>query len=294
VASAVVILSPHLDDAVLSCWTLLAREREVTVINVFSGVPSADLPLSPWDRLTGAGDPRERALERLREDAEVLASIGCQPVNLTFLDNQYRGGEQDVGPLRDEIVAHIDGSPTVYAPAGIGANPDHFAVRAAAVAMLRRGFSVMLYAELPYACHYGWPHWVTGADPDPYLDVAWDWERVLTYGEASVSPQAATVRRLDPDERSAKHAAVRGYRTQYSGMEKLLAHGDALDYEAFWPLEPEAAGRLRSLRYEALWRLGVRRGSRLEQLSRRAALRRLRPGADSRLGRMLRERGRGS
>jgi hypothetical protein len=42
-----VILSPHLDDAVLSCWHLLTGPGEVEVINVFAGVP-ADLGAPAW------------------------------------------------------------------------------------------------------------------------------------------------------------------------------------------------------------------------------------------------------
>ena len=34
-----VVLSPHLDDAVLSCWHVLGREGDVRVVNVFTGSP---------------------------------------------------------------------------------------------------------------------------------------------------------------------------------------------------------------------------------------------------------------
>jgi len=33
----IAILSPHFDDAVLSCWQLLSGSGDVVVINVFAG-----------------------------------------------------------------------------------------------------------------------------------------------------------------------------------------------------------------------------------------------------------------
>jgi hypothetical protein len=35
----IAILSPHPDDAVLSCWHLLSDPGEARVINVFAGIP---------------------------------------------------------------------------------------------------------------------------------------------------------------------------------------------------------------------------------------------------------------
>jgi hypothetical protein len=55
-----VILSPHLDDAVLSCWHTLAATGEVAVINVFAAIPAPDQPLSWWDRITSASNSAAR------------------------------------------------------------------------------------------------------------------------------------------------------------------------------------------------------------------------------------------
>src|ERR1700689_2859366 len=33
------VLSPHPDDAVLDCWSLLAGDRDVIVVNLFTGLP---------------------------------------------------------------------------------------------------------------------------------------------------------------------------------------------------------------------------------------------------------------
>ena len=50
-----IILSPHFDDAILSCWHLLASAGEVLVVNVFAGEPPAGT-LGWWDELAGATD----------------------------------------------------------------------------------------------------------------------------------------------------------------------------------------------------------------------------------------------
>ena len=84
------ILSPHFDDAVLSCWRLMAGPADVTVVNVFTAEPPAGTPPPWWDRATGASDPVERMRERRREDAAALALTGTSSVEIGLLDDQYR------------------------------------------------------------------------------------------------------------------------------------------------------------------------------------------------------------
>ena len=52
-----VVLSPHLDDAVLSTWSVLRRPGEVAVVNVFAGIPDSSAP-PRCDRLVRATDSR--------------------------------------------------------------------------------------------------------------------------------------------------------------------------------------------------------------------------------------------
>src|SRR5436305_11968249 len=66
--SGTAVLSPHLDDAVLSCWHALAAAADVTVINVAAAVPASGHPLPWWDRRTGATESAIRMRERLAED----------------------------------------------------------------------------------------------------------------------------------------------------------------------------------------------------------------------------------
>ena len=229
-------------------------------------------------------------LERVREDVAALRLVGVRPSNLGFLQAGYRDGDQDVGAVVKQIIAHARLPGPLYAPAGIGGHPDHLTVRDAALELLRRGHSIVLYGELPYCASHGWPHWVVGTEPDPYLDVTYDWRRYLDGGGLSVKAENAVVETLAPDRHAEKLAAVRSYRSQYSGLQRLLDQGNTLRYEVYWPLEAPMLGSLASLHSELLWKLGVRRGSWLERSSRNRALRRLRPKDGSLLGRLLRQR----
>jgi len=85
-----VVLSPHLDDAVLSCWRALDRPELATVVNVFSGAPPSGAPVGWWDRITGASDSAARMRERGAEDAEALTLAGARARDLRLLDHQYR------------------------------------------------------------------------------------------------------------------------------------------------------------------------------------------------------------
>lgn len=276
--SGIAVLSPHIDDAVLSCWSVLTSGLPVTVINVFAGVPETNT-LQWWDRLTGATSSRERMAERIREDEAVLGHVRCSRVNLNFLDDQYRQREQDVKPVLLAIFEAMAGARSVYAPAGIGGHPDHLTTRAVVLPLLQRGFSVTLYGELPYCHEFGWPHWVTGEKPDPHLDIAFHWQRHLSTAEVSLRAEESVVEELSIEDQQRKLELLRGYRTQFPALDSssgnAFSRGDALAYELFWPLEAVELGRWQAFGQDLLWNLGFRHGSPLKRLSRRLRGRRL-------------------
>lgn len=86
-----VIVSPHLDDAVFSCGQSMACHANCTVVTVFAGVPEAGLPAPEWDEQCGFHSGREAVLARRQEDRNALAVLNARPpVWLDFLDSQYR------------------------------------------------------------------------------------------------------------------------------------------------------------------------------------------------------------
>src|SRR2546423_1357694 len=59
-AAPELVLSPHPDDAVLDCWTLLASAAELNVVNVFAGVPAPG-EAGVWEAALGVSDSAQRA-----------------------------------------------------------------------------------------------------------------------------------------------------------------------------------------------------------------------------------------
>jgi LmbE family N-acetylglucosaminyl deacetylase len=256
------ILSPHLDDAVLSCWHLLDGPDAVSVINVFAGIPAKGTASGWWDASTGQHDPASVVRTRLAEDHKALALVGLQPVNLGFLDDQYRRVEQPTGSIVAALAAELSPDTAILAPAALtsGAtetlhepHPDHVAVRDAGLALRAAGYRVSLYADLPHASARGWPSWVTGASAPPAPEVAAMWRHALRGIGVDDRHPTPDVRRLAPDEFARKAAAVRRYSSQIDPLERYF--GARID-------DPALLG------YEIVWRLPATAASSSEALSR--------------------------
>jgi LmbE family N-acetylglucosaminyl deacetylase len=260
----VVIVSPHFDDAVLSCWSVLTGRRDVEVVNVFTRAPALETDLSEAELLTGADDALARASERAREDRAALAVAGARPRNLDLLDHPHwtagrpapptgwrkvarrlvrrrrDAPDADEGRLREVVEAtspHIDRQARIYAPAGLGGHSDHVLVRELGCRLLREGARVSFYADQPYCYVYGWPHWVVGEAPDPYLDLERDWGRYLETASVNFSDLRAEVVRLD-EAHEHKLRALRLYRTQFAVLEggpnRRVSNPALTGWEVFW------------------------------------------------------------
>jgi LmbE family N-acetylglucosaminyl deacetylase len=230
----VAVLSPHFDDAVLSCWHVLRAPGTVVVVNVFSGAPSGGGPLGWWDRRTGARDSAARMRERAREDRAALAIAGRTAVDLGLLELQYRAARAAPEVVTERITVAVAGCDVVHAPLALDAHPDHVLVRDAALQLRSAGTCVRLYADLPHGLSHGRPTWLAH-DGVPSVDAAWARAVADAVPEGRPSPR---VHALAVDERQRKLAAVAAYRTQLPALEAM----------AFAPLEE-------SLRYEVVWEL---------------------------------------
>ena len=236
------ILSPHPDDAVLSLWGTLAGPGDVRVINLFTGSPNGRPEPGWWDRMTGADDAASRGRERLAEDEQALGLLGRVPVNLGFLDRQYRADDQPIGTLLEEVMDALPGDALVMAPAALTSHRDHLQAREVALELRGRGMRVTLYADLPHATLYGWPASVTGSGAPAHLDAEVYWETKLA--GTGASPGEADVRELAEAELESKLEAVRCYRTQVTALDarySILSRPDVLRYEVLWPLPPVRA-----------------------------------------------------
>jgi len=257
----IVVISPHLDDCVLGCWSVLNGQDGVTVINVFDGVPRPGF-VALWDRLTGAAESHDAMEQRLVEDREALALAGHEAVGLSFPDVNYREPEGATAPtleeLRDALESAASRSSMLFAPAGIGGHPDHRLVNALAVSLAYDAIPVTLYAELPYAVEHGWPHWVTRDPRDPHMDVDALWETYLEEVPCARSALQVRVNELSEEDSDAKLAAMQTYRSQFpalnAGVIGRLANPAIRRYEVFW--EVRLPGDL--IRSQT-WRSKVRR-----------------------------------
>jgi LmbE family N-acetylglucosaminyl deacetylase len=93
--SAWLFLSPHLDDAVLSCGALMAEfapRRPITVATVFTAAGPAPHTLAArsFMRQCGASDAAALFEDRRTEDRDVVSEIGADPVHLGETDALYR------------------------------------------------------------------------------------------------------------------------------------------------------------------------------------------------------------
>jgi LmbE family N-acetylglucosaminyl deacetylase len=85
------VVSPHLDDAVMSCGAFLAGRPGAVVVTVFAGRPPPGRPVTRWDRAAGFGPGADVIGARRAEDLAALDMLGARPVWLPFRDRQYGG-----------------------------------------------------------------------------------------------------------------------------------------------------------------------------------------------------------
>jgi LmbE family N-acetylglucosaminyl deacetylase len=148
-------LSPHHDDAVLSCGHWLEQHPGSIVATVFCASPGPGVPAGGWDGPSGFVTAEEACAAREAEDAAALAVVGAFQRRLPFCDDQYAkyrspSLEDDVraavGSLLDELRPQ-----RCFFPLGIR-NEDHKMTRRVAIAVLdeRHWCEAVAYAELPY------------------------------------------------------------------------------------------------------------------------------------------------
>jgi hypothetical protein len=237
-----IILSPHFDDAVLSCWHLLASAGEVLVVNVFGGEPAGGA-LGWWDELAGATDSAAAVRTRIEEDRQALALCGRTAVNLPFLDGQYRESDQAPGGIVQALRGVLVEGARIYAPASLGDHHrDHTAVREAALALRAEGADVALYADLPHATVSGWPRWVLDGSSSQADPAGEGWATRLQETGIPVERMVAAVHRLPAADHARKLEAVLAYRSQIAPLRHVfgssLEDPQPLGLEVDWRLPP--------------------------------------------------------
>jgi LmbE family N-acetylglucosaminyl deacetylase len=107
----VLVLSPHLDDAVFSCGELLVELRRPIVATLFAGVPPPGLQTTPWDVSSGFGNGVDAMQTRRAEDEKALQMLGAVAEHFDFLDHQY-----GATPTAAQLTASVESLVGVHRP----------------------------------------------------------------------------------------------------------------------------------------------------------------------------------
>ena len=170
------IVSPHLDDAALSCadhalsWR--AAGEDVLVVNVFTAAGTSS-ELSSLMRTvlqaSGIDDAQEFVALRQREDLKCMAALGLRWRHLGFTDAGFRGAttpdfptlaalrtgrlakrELDIVEAVSAALRSLGEVTLAVSPLGIGRHVDHLIARAACERVFETG-RLAFYADMPYA-----------------------------------------------------------------------------------------------------------------------------------------------
>lgn len=146
------VISPHFDDAVLSCGHWLHMNPGAVVATVCSGKPEPGRAASRWDARFGTAD--RAADERRAEDEAALATLGATQHILGFLDDPYRGDDE---PFEDDLERSIGElvdtlrPVACLVPLGFGHIDHRITGRAARQALVDRPWcELVVYVDLPY------------------------------------------------------------------------------------------------------------------------------------------------
>ena len=213
--SGLLVLSPHLDDAVLSCGQLLAGAPGAEVVTLFTGGPPSWDGLTAWDEACGFRRGDDVMAVRRREDDAALALLAATPRWHGLTECQYDSSTtvEEVAAAVEQWLPPTPGA-TVLVPLGLS-QPDHLTLGQAwpSVALTRPDLRWHAYADQPYAELY----------PEE-LDA-----RLAALAAAGWHPTPA---QLPTGDRRRKRAAIARYTTQMRalrGSDRL-----ALKPERYW------------------------------------------------------------
>lgn len=244
------VVSPHLHDAALSCAALLDRGEPVTVLDVCTLVPEPDRS-TEWDRRCGFSSAKDAMAAREAEETEAYADSAHEVLAVDLLEGQYRDdlrGPMDERRLHEAVSGWIDrhGGGTVVLPAGAGltvglapgvwsrlraalgghrvvhADPDHLWTRDVVLQLLRgrTDVAVWLYEELPHS---------RSRPADAAVALVADW---------SGRRAERVVLRVDRGRKAARLAAYTSQMpAMFRGGTKRLARRVPAD-ERYWVLHP--------------------------------------------------------
>jgi LmbE family N-acetylglucosaminyl deacetylase len=247
-----IFLSPHYDDAELSCGGTLAAMADAgerpLILTIFGGQPSDALSSFAAEMHQAWGLAPSGAIEHRRQEETCAAKVlGVESQWLDLPDAIYRGERYlsddhlfgAIHPLEATLYRDIRSTifgylgeygiePTAfYCPLGIGNHVDHQHVLATARSLTYRGHTVIAWEDYPYA-------------GDPGVEV----EPIAQRRSSGL----ADIRLLSEDKLKRKIEAINCYASQhgvifrFQGVPAAATQayaervGDGVPAERFWPL----------------------------------------------------------
>ena len=230
----VVVVSPHLDDAVLSLGATMAHAAEagaeVEVLTVFGCEPTSNAPTDDWDLKSGFRSEGEAARQRRLEDRKACAVLGVAPRWFDFGAQPYdrHGSMQEV---ISAVTSATAGADTVLIPGYPLEHADHAALSNELLCQRLNCRRLGLYVEQPYAFdRRSTPHGPVGALPAASTrDDRLPWQRAADAFTVQSAAGAFTWERAAAHRkhRHMKLHAVKQYQSQLRGLGfRQTAFGD--------------------------------------------------------------------
>jgi LmbE family N-acetylglucosaminyl deacetylase len=151
-AVSVAVVSPHLDDAVLSVGATMHRleqgGEDVQVITLFAGDPERPGPPSYWDKPRGVATSADAIRDRREEDQHACDVLGVTPVWLPF-DEEAFVVKRDPDTMWESLGPLLETSSLVMLPGWPLGHSDHRYATSLVLDRLPKQTPVMFYGELP-------------------------------------------------------------------------------------------------------------------------------------------------
>lgn len=152
--SGIVVVSPHLDDAVMSVGGLIFRLARsgglVRVLTVFAGLRTWTGATSAWDSRRGLDCAADAFAARAAEDDAAAAALGVAAYRLPFLDGGY-SAVRDPDAIWAAMAPYLLDADAVLVPGSPLAHDDHRAVTELVVARMNGCAPLGFYTEQPYS-----------------------------------------------------------------------------------------------------------------------------------------------
>jgi len=151
-----VVISPHLDDAVMSVGATMHRAArrgaDVVLVTVFAGDVSSDGLASYWDARRGVAEKSAVLGARRREDAAAAEVLGARSVWLPFDDGAYVS-LRDPDVIWAALAPLLDDADAVLLPGWPLSHPDHRFTSLLVVERAPAHLPLLFFAEMPYGAH---------------------------------------------------------------------------------------------------------------------------------------------